>query len=836
MKAATGQATRRFERPVPTAPSCYVPAGIEGETRMSGSDPQPLAAMVERKPPLVSFFRVAALLAVAVSIAASVTMQAIWGSVFAFGVMAILVARGLATHYPHGELGLCNIVTLIRAALVSFLFGAVLASDVSHWVVLGVAAVALALDGVDGWLARRSGLSSDFGARFDMETDAALAAVLALWLLVSGTTGLEVLLLGFTRYVFVIAAQAVPALRAELPDSFRRKAVCVVQIGTLLVLVSQMAPAAAVVPITLLGAALLTWSFAIDVVWLLRHAGAPDASATHGRMGAGASFSPPERHRVLRLGAAMGVLYLLLVAPNHPGDLSWTLFTRFPLELVVVTLALLAVGGGSWARVVRVLIVAGLMTLVVLKAADFAMYSALSRSFNPVADLALIDAGIRLLTGAVGSVFAVLSIAAALVAVAAVAMALWWATGVLAQAAPDRTGARRAMAGASVLAAALVAVQVADALRLWQAPIVPPGSAVTTRVGVHKAREAVATLADLTAFKAAAASDPLAGRDGLLDRIDRDVIVVFVESYGRASLDTPLYADLHRATLEAGEQALAELGLATASGFLASPTRGGQSWLAHASFANGLWVDGQTRYRAVLASGRQTLFHVASRAGFHTAAVMPQITMHWPESTTMGFDTVLAAQDLGYEGLSFNWVTMPDQFTFAALDRLLRDPQSDRPVFVQVATGSSHAPWVPVPELVPWEAVGDGRVFNEMAQSGDTPKIVWADRDRVRAQYRLAVDYALQTVLSYAARHAGDPPLMIVVGDHQAAGFVALDDRPDVPIHVIGPAHLVALAETWGLSDGLVPPPDAPVLKMDRMRDLILGAFSSDPQTTIARQ
>ncbi|MEE4298824.1 MAG: sulfatase-like hydrolase/transferase, partial [Pseudomonadales bacterium] len=301
------------------------------------------------------------------------------------------------------------------------------------------------------------------------------------------------------------------------------------------------------------------------------------------------------------------------------------------------------------------------------------------------------------------------------------------------------------------------------------------------------------------------------------------------ESYGRTSLDTALFAERHRATLAAGEAELAGRGLAMASGLLASPTRGGQSWLAHATFANGLWVDGQTRYGAVLASQRPTLFHLAARAGFHTAAVMPQITLEWPESSRMGFETILAADDLGYAGSRFNWVTMPDQFTYAATDRLLRDARGDdRPLFVQIATGTSHAPWVPVPELVDWETIGDGRVFDAMAAAGDPPDVVWRDRDRVRAQYRKAVDYALRTVLAWAGRHAADPPLLIVLGDHQAAGFVALDERPDVPMHLIGPAHLVErAARDWALTPGLIPNADAPVVPMDQMRDRILTSFTT---------
>jgi len=535
---------------------------------------------------------------------------------------------------------------------------------------------------------------------------------------------------------------------------------------------------------------------------------------------------PALRHG-LRLILATLVLHLVLVQPNHPGAMTWYALALFPLELPAAILLLLAVGAGPWGRVVRALLVAAVMTIAVLKTADFAMQSALTRGFNPVADLALIGAGLNLLRGSIGVGPTILAVLGAVLAVGLVAAALWWATGVWARVPLRRPGLRGGAAVAAVLAAGVATAEVGATLGRWSLPFDPPGTAFTARVGVERWRLARATLADLHEFEAAARTDPYADAEGLLDLIDRDVIVVFIESYGRTSFDTPLFADLHPATLAAGEADLAARGLSMASGFLRSPTRGGQSWLAHASFANGLWVDGQTRYGAALASGRQTLYHLAQDAGFHTAAVMPQITLDWPESLVMGFDTILAAADLGYEGLPFNWVTMPDQFTFAAMDRLLRADAQDRNLFIQVATGTSHAPWVPVPEMVDWDAVGDGTIFNEMAAAGDPPNVVWRDRDRVRAQYRLAVDYALQNVLSYAARHAEEPPLMIVMGDHQAAGWIALDERSDVPIHVIGPADLVARVEAWGLAPGLVPPPDAPVLPMDAMRDLILEAFSS---------
>ncbi|MFW5881495.1 MAG: sulfatase-like hydrolase/transferase [Roseicyclus sp.] len=549
-------------------------------------------------------------------------------------------------------------------------------------------------------------------------------------------------------------------------------------------------------------------------------------TGTRGMTAAGAEAVPASAARVAaRLVLAALVLHLVLVQPNHPAAMTWGALLMFPLELPVILLALVALPGGRGARRVRGVLVAVLALVAVLKAADYATFTALARGFNPVADLALVEAGLRLVAGAIGPVATGGALLAALIAVAALIRALWWATGVWAGIrAPGHLA--RGMAAAAILFSGVAVAEIGHAMGRWSLPVPPPGAAFTARVGLERVAMARETLADLRAFEAAARADPFAGRPGLLQAIDRDVIVVFVESYGRASLDTPLYAETHRATLAAAGARLSGLGLSMRSGFLEAPTRGGQSWLSHATFANGLWIADQTSYGAALASGRRTLFHIAAEAGFRTAAVMPQIALDWPEADRMGFDTVLAAADLGYEGLPFNWVTMPDQFTFAALDRLLRSGEDGRHLFVQVATGSSHAPWVPVPEMVDWEAVGDRRIFDEMARAGDPPDVVWRDRDRVRDQYRQAVDYALRVVFDYAARHADDPPLILVVGDHQAAGFVARDARPDVPVHVIGPAHLVAAAEGWGWTEGLIPGAEVEVRSMAAMRDMILEAFA----------
>ncbi|MFN4099693.1 MAG: sulfatase, partial [Pararhodobacter sp.] len=200
----------------------------------------------------------------------------------------------------------------------------------------------------------------------------------------------------------------------------------------------------------------------------------------------------------------------------------------------------------------------------------------------------------------------------------------------------------------------------------------------------------------------------------------------------------------------------------------------------------------------------------------------------WPEGAYFGFDAIHHAADLGYQGLPFNRVTMPDQFTLTALDRLERQGEGRAPILAQVALVSSHAPWVPIPPLIGWDEVGDGQVFNQWATSGDPPEVVWRDRDRVRDQFRQAIDYSLQVVGSWAELHAGDPPLMIVLGDHQPARFVAGVDGFDVPVHVIGPPGLLARFAELGWTDGMEPDPALPPVRMDGLRDLLLRALSSE--------
>jgi len=209
---------------------------------------------------------------------------------------------------------------------------------------------------------------------------------------------------------------------------------------------------------------------------------------------------------------------------------------------------------------------------------------------------------------------------------------------------------------------------------------------------------------------------------------------------------------------------------------------------------------------------------------------MPAITMDWPEAAYYGYDQILASKDLGYRGKPFNWVTMPDQYTLSAFDRLARQPARDagEPVMAEIALISSHAPWTPVPKLIDWQVVGEGTVFNDQAESGDSPQVLWADHDRVRRQYIETIDYTLETLVDYIARFGGDA-VFIVLGDHQPAALVTGPDASRaVPFHVVSrDVSLIEAFRSDGFAIGMTPDGQGPEPSMDSMRDRLMRHFSA---------
>ena len=518
--------------------------------------------------------------------------------------------------------------------------------------------------------------------------------------------------------------------------------------------------------------------------------------------------------------------YGVLTLPDHPGAFRAYAYLQLPLEVPLILLALLLLPQKG-ARLFTLATTAVLFTLLFLKLADIGVQSAFQRRFNPYLDGKMLVDGWHLLSGTIGTTPAALAISLMLLGLAGflvlILKAQW-------QVIAMNRRARRPAIGISAL------LLLAGLLLLVAGPLGPVRGTMLAASYLDRRLALVQqSVLDLHAFeKAIDSPDPVAqvaGEPGAFAAVrGRDVILTFVESYGRSAVEDPRYSPLITPRLAMLEEQLADAGFASSSGWLHSPTMGGLSWLAHGTFLSGLRVDSQFRYDRLMISERRSLNRLFRKAGWRTAAVMPAISMDWPEAAYYGYDKVYAAKDLGYRGKPFNWVTMPDQYTLSAFERLVRRPThaAGKPVMAEIALISSHAPWTPVPHLVNWQDVGDGTVFNPQAESGDSPRVVWADHDRVRDQFILSIDYALETLGDYVARY-GEDAVFIILGDHQPAPLITgADASRAVPIHIISrDAALIRRFEADGFTKGMTPDPDAPELPMESMRERLVRLFSA---------
>ncbi|HCW88604.1 MAG TPA: CDP-alcohol phosphatidyltransferase [Marinobacter sp.] len=195
------------------------------------------------------------------------------------GVIALISGGLIWRSAPTGrDFGAANRVTLGRGVLVIWLvclapWAPVLGNWLWPWALLCL--LALLLDGVDGWVARATGTRTAFGARFDMELDALFILGLCVAVLALDKAGAWVLAVGLMRYLFVAAGWLWGWMDKPLPESFRRKTVCVWQLVTLMVAILPITPAL-FANITLATAlALLSYSFITDLLYLYQTRRAP---------------------------------------------------------------------------------------------------------------------------------------------------------------------------------------------------------------------------------------------------------------------------------------------------------------------------------------------------------------------------------------------------------------------------------------------------------------------------------------------------------------------------------------------------------------------------------
>jgi hypothetical protein len=151
---------------------------------------------------------------------------------------------------------------------------------------------------------------------------------------------------------------------------------------------------------------------------------------------------------------------------------------------------------------------------------------------------------------------------------------------------------------------------------------------------------------------------------------------------------------------------------------------------------------------------------------------------------------------MGYRGPSFNYAPMPDQYMFAALQRLELAKAHHRPLFAEVDTVSSHMPWDRIPRMIPWKDLGDGSIFNRIPMDRE-PSSFWWHPNQVKAAYARSLEYSLNALISFVQHYGNKNLVMVVVGDEQPLAIVSGQGASrDVPISIIArdPAVLKRIA------------------------------------------
>lgn len=316
-------------------------------------------------------------------------------------------------------------------------------------------------------------------------------------------------------------------------------------------------------------------------------------------------------------------------------------------------------------------------------------------------------------------------------------------------------------------------------------------------------------------------SNSLAALDGA------DVLLVFVESYGAITYDTPAVADglvESRADLRA---AVAETDREVVSAYVESPTFGGSSWLAHLSLISGVEVRDQFAYTSLMASNRETMITNFARRGYRTVALMPGMRQAWPEGAFYHYDEIYGRDLLDYRGPEFGWWSVPDQYALAKIDALERNRLTRKPIFLVFPTSTTHAPFGPV---APYQPDWTRMLATDAFPKADVVRAMAATPDltNLRPSYVHAMSYELTTLAGYLRQHPRDAMVLIAIGDHQPPAAVSGPEATwSVPVHVFGRrGPILDFLLAHGFREGLEPhrPPIGP---MNVLTSLFLEAFSA---------
>ena len=532
-------------------------------------------------------------------------------------------------------------------------------------------------------------------------------------------------------------------------------------------------------------------------------------------------FLPP-----LKSAAAFFFLNALLSMEVLPFRMEWGSLLRVSPDglCLLLGMCLLVRPGQRFRPVVYAALTAAVMFLKLFQSADRLVPMVFNRDFNLFLDSQRLPDLVLLFRLTRPPALVLTGLAGILAGTAALAWGVWRALKTL----------HHGLASRSPLHLGIRLTAAALSVAVWAAAAVgsPPGwwgEAVWPRVAeeVHF----ILNLEDIreqhrsTMRQAAGRARHTAGDLGKLDRAS--VFLMVVESYGMSAFSDPRHAATVLPAIRAAEAELRSAGFEMCSAYLTAPTFGGGSWLAHATLASGVRIDGQVAHDLLLTSDLVPLADYFNRSGYRTVRAMPGTLWPWPEGGFYRYGQAFIGPDFGYLGPAFGFATMPDQFVLDwVARRVIRDAPG--PLFVEFILTGSHAAFdIQAPYIDDWERIGDGSVFHTL------PPVVfpvgWTALSEASPAYSAAIAHEVALLKDFIRRFLDGTELVIIVGDHQPCVELIGNDQPwSVPVHVIsGNPGFIREFTRRGYTPGLVPMQTPPHPGMETLFWDVLEGFST---------
>jgi len=260
-----------------------------------------------------------------------------------------------------------------------------------------------------------------------------------------------------------------------------------------------------------------------------------------------------------------------------------------------------------------------------------------------------------------------------------------------------------------------------------------------------------------------------------------DVYLIFIESYGQVLLANPRYRDTMGLWLDSLEQDFRAEGWHMASGMSVSPVAGGGSWMAFSSAMLGVEITVQPQFKQIVQSRipYPHLVNFFNRQGYatHRMKTMGEWefkegndSAHQAVNRLFGFDGWLRLHHFPYQGFKFDYFGgIPDQYALNYFQSEVAPV--DSPLFFFTITMNSHHPWfLPAPVLNNWRDLDriqsnpDPRAPADATTYPDWQVLTPGDDE---ARYLETIGYEWQVLSDWIQNRIDAGSTVILMGDHQ---------------------------------------------------------------------